>query len=275
MKYKYIHIFSFVAALLMLATFSACEADDKIVFVTGTTTAPEFKLPILPNPGEGKVTICVQVPEPLCEGSVVVIPGSLTSWNPGDAFANGQTTQLVEGTETWYVGTFEWDVDKAFRVAHCKSDGTWKWSFQALSGTLISGDVTLGNADNINGDNLINSDNQVIYISVDAWERNACEKTNEAGCAIFNLTAINFPATAQFAVAGSGLSNGVWACPPPVEHLMTALGGGKYTLTLDVPSDFQYKYLVDKAGNGNWEWLSAVIHYMPWDLVTHDTEILR
>ncbi len=36
MKYKYIHIFSFVAALLMLATFSACEADDKIVFVTGT-----------------------------------------------------------------------------------------------------------------------------------------------------------------------------------------------------------------------------------------------
>ena len=36
MKNRYIHIFSFVAALLMLATFSACEADDKIVFVTGT-----------------------------------------------------------------------------------------------------------------------------------------------------------------------------------------------------------------------------------------------
>ena len=41
MTNRYIHIFSFVAALLMLATFSACEADDKIVFVTGTTTEPE------------------------------------------------------------------------------------------------------------------------------------------------------------------------------------------------------------------------------------------
>lgn len=41
MKNRDIHIFSFVAALLMLATFSACEADDKIVFVTGTTTEPE------------------------------------------------------------------------------------------------------------------------------------------------------------------------------------------------------------------------------------------
>lgn len=38
MTNRYIHIFSFVAALLMLATFSACEADDKIVFVTGTPT---------------------------------------------------------------------------------------------------------------------------------------------------------------------------------------------------------------------------------------------
>lgn len=44
MKNRYIHIFSFVAALLMLATFSACEADDKIVFVTGTTTEPESEL---------------------------------------------------------------------------------------------------------------------------------------------------------------------------------------------------------------------------------------
>lgn len=50
MKYKYIHIFSFVAALLMLATFSACEADDKIVFVTGTTTKPILPTVITTSP---------------------------------------------------------------------------------------------------------------------------------------------------------------------------------------------------------------------------------
>ena len=44
MTNRYIHIFSFVAVLLMLATFSACEADDKIEFVTGTTTEPESEL---------------------------------------------------------------------------------------------------------------------------------------------------------------------------------------------------------------------------------------
>ncbi len=50
MKNRYIHIFSFVAALLMLATFSACEADDKIVFVTGTTTKPILPTVITTSP---------------------------------------------------------------------------------------------------------------------------------------------------------------------------------------------------------------------------------
>ena len=231
--------------------------------------------PAIEAPGEGKVTILVQVPEPLCEGSFVVIPGSLTSWNTGDAVANGQATQLVEGTQTWYAGTFDWDVDRAFKVAHCKSDGTWEWSFQALNGTLIEGDVTLGNDGNINGDNVINSGNQVIVISVESWELSACVKTNDAGTATFNLTAIGFAPEAKFAIAGSGLAAGAWACPPPAEHEMTKVADGKYTLTLDVPATFQYKYLVDKAGDGNWEWYSANNYNMPVDLVTDDTEVLE
>lgn len=230
--------------------------------------------PVLPLPGAGKVTICVQVPAPLCEGSCVVIPGSLTDWGTGNAAEKGQATTLVEGCKTWYAGTFDWGQDKAFKVAHSKADGTWEWSFQALNGTLISGDVTLGNDGNINADNVINSDNQVIYISVEAWELNACEKTNEAGTATFNLTAVGFPAEAQFAIAGSGLAAGAWACPPPTEHIMKAAGNGKFTLTLDVPATFQYKYLVDKAGDGNWEWYSAANYNMPVGLVTNDTETL-
>ncbi len=230
--------------------------------------------PVLEAPGAGKVTICVQVPEPLCEGSFVVIPGSLTSWNTGDAVANGQATQLAEGKTTWYVGTFDWGVDQAFKVAHCKNDGTWEWSFQALDGTLIEGDVTLGKDGTITGDNVINTDNQVIYVSVDSWELSACVKTNDAGTATFNLTAVGFAPEAKFAIAGSGLAAGAWACPPPAEHEMTKVAEGKFTLTLDVPATFQYKYLVDKAGDGNWEWYSANNYNMPVGLVTNDTETL-
>ena len=228
--------------------------------------------PMLENPGAGKVTICVQVPEILCEGSMVVIPGSLTDWGTGNATEKGQATQLVEGTKTWYAATFDWGADKAFKVAHSKNDGTWEWSFQAKSGEVLEGDVTPN--DGITNDMVINTDNQVIYIAVYEWELSACEKTNEAGTATFNLTAVNFPATAQFAIAGSGLEAGAWACPPPAEHIMKAAGNGKFTLTLDVPATFQYKYLVDKAGDGTWDWFSANNYNMPVGLVTDDTETL-
>lgn len=258
-----------VGEAILTATYEGQEAKVQVIVEQLVEDQP-----VLEAPGEGKVTICVQVPEPLCEGSFVVIPGSLTSWNPGDAVANGQATQLVEGTTTWYAGTFDWDVDRAFKVAHCKADGTWEWSFQALNGTLLEGDVTLGNDGNINGDNVINTGNQVIYISVESWELSACVKTNDAGTATFNLTAVGFAPEAKFAIAGSGLAAGAWACPPPAEHEMTKVADGKYTLTLDVPATFQYKYLVDKAGDGNWEWYSANNYNMPVDLVTNDTEVL-
>ena len=256
-----------VGEAILTATYEGQEAKVQVIVEQLVEDQP-----VLEAPGEGKVTICVQVPEPLCEGSFVVIPGSLTSWNPGDAVANGQATQLVEGTTTWYAGTFDWDVDRAFKVAHCKADGTWEWSFQAKSGEVLEGDVTPN--DGITKDMVINSDNQVIYISVEAWELSACVKTNDAGTATFNLTAVGFAPEAKFAIAGSGLAAGAWACPPPAEHEMTKVAEGKYTLTLDVPATFQYKYLVDKAGDGNWEWYSAANYNMPVSLETNDTETL-
>lgn len=260
-----------VGATTVTATYEGQTANVQVVVEQVVEDQPALEAP-----GAGKVTICVQVPAPLCEGSFVVIPGSLTSWNEGDAKANGQATELVEGTTTWYAGTFEWGADKAFKVAHCAADGTWKWANQALKGTLIEGDVTLAadKGDQITGDNVINSDNQVIYVSVEEWELSACVETNKEGSATFNLTAVGFPAEAQFAIAGSGLAAGAWACPPPAEHIMTKVADGKYTLTLDVPATFQYKYLVDKAGDGNWEWFSAANYNMPVSLEANDTETL-
>lgn len=249
-----------------------CDPDVASIEIPSTVAhqavAPR---PELEAPGAGKVTICVQVIEPLCEGSMVVIPGFLTSWDTGDAIANGQATQLVEGTNNWYAGTFDWQPDYTFKIAHCRPSGMWDWQYQAASGKVLKGDVTPN--DGITDDMAINSDNQVIYIRVDAWEASACEKLNEAGTATFNLTTIGFPAEAQFAVAGSGLLTGAWACPPPAEHIMTNLGEGQYTLTLDVPAEFQYKYLVDLYGDGSWQWFSFANYNMPLSLVTNDTEV--
>ena len=257
-----------VGATTVTATYEGQTAQVKVIVEQVVEEQP-----VLEAPGEGKVTICVQVPEPLCEGSFVVIPGSLTDWGTGNAVEKGQATTLVEGTQTWYAGTFEWGADKAFKVAHSKADGTWEWSFQALSGSVLEGDVTPN--DGITKDMVINSDNQVIYISVEAWELSACVKTNDAGTATFNLTAVGFAPEAQFAIAGSGLAAGAWACPPPTEHIMTKVADGKYTLTLDVPATFQYKYLVDKVGDGaTWEWFSAANYNMPLSLETNDTETL-
>lgn len=258
-----------VGATTVTATYEGQVAEVKVIVESVVEDQP-----VLEAPGAGKVTICVQVPEPLCEGSFVVIPGSLTDWGTGNAAEKGQATQLVEGTQTWYAGTFEWGADKAFKVAHSKADGTWEWSFQAKSGSVLEGDVTPN--DGITADMVINVDNQVIYISVTEWELSACEKTNEAGTATFNLTAVGFAPEAQFAIAGSGLAAGAWACPPPAEHVMTKVADGQYTLTLDVPATFQYKYLVDKVGDGaTWEWYSAANYNMPLDLVANDTETLQ
>ena len=89
--------------------------------------------------------------------------------------------------------------------------------------------------------------------------------------ATFKLTPIGFPEGTQFAIAGSGLSS-AWSCPPPAEYIMTAETDGTFSLTLEVPAMFQYKYLVSYDGGANWAWYSAANYNMPVSLQTDDIE---
>ena len=146
-----------------------CDPNIVSVEIPSTISCPRQ---FVESPGEGKVTILVQVPEPLCEGSFVVIIGSLTSWV-------GQSTQLVEGTETWYAGTFDWNPGSTFMVAHGKNDGIFDWGSVVKNYTLIEGDVTLAKAGDSSGD-VINTDNQIIVISVESWYMSACDETNDS-----------------------------------------------------------------------------------------------
>lgn len=94
MTNRYIHIFSFVAALLMLATFSACEADDKIVFVTGTTTEPESELN--KENGHEWVDLGLSVKWATCN------VGANSPEDYGDYFAWGETTPKTTYTTSNY-----------------------------------------------------------------------------------------------------------------------------------------------------------------------------
>jgi hypothetical protein len=171
---------------------------------------------------------------------------------------------------TWYAGTFDWGQDKAFKIAHCDENGQWKWEYQAAGGELIEGDVTLKEGV-ITNDITINSDNQVIYVSVSDWSASPCKEMNKAGKATFNLTATGFAAEAQFAVAGNFEGDHFWQCPPAEQNIMTSLGGGKYTLEVEVPAGFQYKYLVARDG-ATWEWFTPDPNLnMPLNMVANDT----
>ncbi|MBO4986172.1 MAG: hypothetical protein J6C57_04185 [Paludibacteraceae bacterium] len=171
MTNRYIHIFSFVAALLMLATFSACEADDKIVFVTGTTTEPEpeFKLPILPNPGEGKTTVVLYVPENTKSCYAV---GTINGWNVDNT---EYTFTSIQGTDDkrWVACTFDYAEDMRIKVLAVPYDPNMSlgWSFQWGKNKILDGNLYGKLIPEYLGPILhILEDNSVIYIQIKSWE---------------------------------------------------------------------------------------------------------
>ncbi len=240
------------------ATF---EGETATCAVTVVALAED--MPALEAPGAGKVTICVQAPKAMC--GYLVAPGTLTDWNPGDG-AN-KALSLVDGTTTWYAGTFDWEdgVKYTFKIAATDADGVWSWDYQLANGELLEGDCT----SELTSDITINSDNQVIYISVTEFSVDPCGELAPAGLATFNLTAIGFPEGTEFGIAGN-FAEGGWACPPAPENTLT-LQDGIYTAQIEVPAVFTYKYLV-KLPDADWAWWTPDPNLiMPTSLITNDT----
>ena len=119
MKYKYIHIFSFVAVLLMLATFSACEADDKIVFVTGTTTEPESEL----NKENGHVWVDLGLSVKWATCNV----GANSPEDYGDYFAWGEITpKTIYTTSNYSYSDNPTILPLSNDAAHANWGGSWR-----------------------------------------------------------------------------------------------------------------------------------------------------
>lgn len=228
-----------------------------------TVVAIAEDMPALPAPGAGKVTICVQAPFAMC--GYIAAPGTLTDWKEGDA--SNKALTLVDGTTTWYAGTFDWEdgVKYDFKLGATDAAGEFKWAYQLSDGELLDGNCSEVLTENIT----VLADNQVIYIKVNAFAINPCETLAPAGLATFNLTATGFPEGTEFGIAGS-FDEGAWACPPAPENTLT-LKDGVYTGQIEVPAVFQYKYLV-KMPDADWAWWTPDpnINMTP-ELITNDT----
>ena len=126
--------------------------------------------PEISNPGEGKVTICVQTPHNLCGN--IVAPGTITDWEPGSG--ENKTLKLVDGYSTWYSATFDWEDsgECRFKIAATDINGDWIWDYQAYHYEILEGDCT--NHGSTSSDIYIHSDNQVIYIKIIDFQTNPC-----------------------------------------------------------------------------------------------------
>ena len=69
----------------------------------------------------------------------IAIPGTITTWSKGPAGANGQWINKVDGTDTWYAGTFDWKGDELsdnprFKIVPANADGSWYYNRHELCG---------------------------------------------------------------------------------------------------------------------------------------------
>lgn len=137
--------------------------------------------PVLPKPGEGKVTICVQAPQNLC--GYIVAPGTITDWEPG--LGDNKALELVDGYSTWYSGIFDWEDsgECRFKIAATDVNGNWNWDYQMDHYEILEGDYTIRASDIY-----IRSDNQVFYIKISDFEKNPCSSASPFSSIAENIT---------------------------------------------------------------------------------------
>lgn len=157
--------------------FSDCPNLTSVDWnVIGTEELLEEPMPILVNPGKGKVTICVQYLNKMY-GQSIGITGTFSGWNTNDDF---DTLSPVEGTLSWYAYTIDYDSESeenAFKIALYESK--WDWDMQLEAGYVIEGNCgCISERDNFD----LYSDNQVIYIEANEFGTNY----NEQGEIFYN-----------------------------------------------------------------------------------------
>lgn len=271
-------------ALAVSVAFVGCKEPEPAPVVPPGGEEP-LEIPQVVEPGAGKVTLVVHVPDGTCNGIVAVGQNGTEelTWDP-----SGTDFTPVADTEDWYQVTLTFAADMQVKVIAKTQTGEVSWNTQwglntvdEETGAPLETNVLIVSGEGCVIDNSENGgevklttfvENTVTYFDVKAWKSAPCVERNEAGTATFKVTVpATTPETAFVSIAGNWGVDGdpeYWA---PGAVLMTREADGTYSLTKEVPAAFQYKYIVSADGT-TWDWAYQYNHQfdMPVSLQAND-----
>ena len=248
-------------------------------FTTDIQPEDPNDLPLVESPGYGMVTIVLRAPEGTCNGMIAV--GTATNWDGSDDWdpaAQEKKFTKINNTENWYQITLPANGGMTVKVIAISQYGIADWSTQwgmNVDGenpnvVLLEGEGYLDNSENGGEVKLTELvENTVVYVDVLAWESDPCVPKNEPGWATFRVTVpSNTPTNALVSVVGNFYEN-AWT---PGAYVLTRQTDGTYYGEFDVPSAFEYKYVVGLP-DVEWSWDYVEVgdnRQMPLDLYPHD-----
>lgn len=253
-----------VAAFAMSVVFASCEKKDPAPTPGEGEEEEEEEVkedqPLgIAEPGAGKTTLVVYIPNSACSDAVPYVLGSL----PGDGnWANVEELKMTrcEGKQEWWQVTVEaLNPENApnfkFRMDAMGNANAWVYEPKepyillddAASYLEIKADETK------NLVTIADCDNKVLYIDCPDWST-PCKETNKAGKATIVATLPEVPAGYTVGVVGNFAAEGVgyWDIVSGVQA-MTLGADGKYTLETEVPAGFEFKILLSEDGT-TWSW---------------------
>ena len=254
-------------ALAVSVAFVGCKEPEPAPIVVPPEGGEPLEIPQVVEPGAGKVTLVVHVPDGTCNGIVAVGQNGTEelTWDP-----SGTDFTPVADTEDWYQVTLTFAADMLVKVIAKTQTGEVSWNTQWGMNTvdeetgapletnvlIVSGEgCVIDNSEN-GGEVKLTTfvENTVTYFDVKAWKSAPCVERNEAGTATFKVTVpATTPATAFVSIAGNWGVDGDPEYWEPGAVLMTREADGTYSLTKEVPAAFQYKYIVSADGT-TWDW---------------------
>lgn len=274
--------FLFMAFVAVAMTLASCTKDDEPKKPVGPDPVGEAQ-PEIDAPAAGKVTIAVRVPAgSVCKGLVAVGAGSPdfeSEWNLESV------VPFVKVTETWYSVTLTYAEEMAVKVIAVPQDGQssldwgtqWGKNTDKVTNVTFVEEPTTAEFDNKDNGGEVKlttlSDRDVVYIDVAAWSSAPCVAKNPAGSVVFNVTVPETtPLTASVMLVGNFAAPYKWNLSA-TGLLMTNNGNRTYTITTDVPTACEYKYVVSADGT-TWDWANneefTDNRSMPLDLQVND-----
>ena len=238
----------------------------------GGVDIPET-MPILSNPGEGKTTLCVYIPNSDCEEAIPYAIGEL----PGGGWENIEELKMkrCEGRKYWWEVTLDaLNEENATNFKFRMDDGanTWIYEPKATYEDIPTDYLKVKEYETKNLVAIADCDNQVLYIKCGKWNT-PCIERNQAGTATFTLTAPALPEGAVVGIVGAIREDlGYWDIAEAIP--MTKGEGNKWTATADVQKNCEYKYIVSLDGGVTWLWDYCEYgdnRFMPLDLIAIDT----